>query len=81
MGAVRCSRSQSAVRCSFHSPAAIASTARSASSTLGVFAHVDVLMSTNRRRATQAARLLPSGSGWFFASLTIRTAALSMNSG
>lgn len=35
----------------------------------------------NMRIATHAARLLPSGSGWFLASRTSNTAALSTKSG
>ena len=45
------------------SPEAMARTARSASSTLGIGCHDHPLISTNRRSVTHAARLLPSGSG------------------
>jgi hypothetical protein len=62
-------------------PDAIASIARSASSTLGREFHAQRLIPTKRRSATHAARLLPSGSGWLRASRTASTAALSTKSG
>src|ERR1700722_3706473 len=80
-GGARRSRSQSAAAVSSHSPDAMPSTARSASSTSGIGDQLQPLTSMNNRSETQAARLLRSGSGWFFASLTMRTAALSTKSG
>ena len=54
---------------------------RAASSMSGWARQVQPLISRNTRIVTQAARLLPSGRGWFFARWTISTAALSMRSG
>lgn len=53
----RCSPSQAVIRAWSQSPAAIARTARSASSTVGYGCHVHSLTSTKTRSATQAARL------------------------
>jgi hypothetical protein len=55
------------VRSSSHSLPATARTACSASSTPGYVRHVQPFISTNSRRVTHAARLLPSSSGWFLA--------------
>jgi hypothetical protein len=80
-GGVRWRCSHVAISSWLHVPAAMARTACSASSTVGVVCHVQSLIVMNKRNATQAARLLPSGSGWFFARCTERTAAFSVKSG
>jgi photosystem II stability/assembly factor-like uncharacterized protein len=81
LGSAMCLRSHPATSGWLQSPEATASTARSASSTLGVGFQDQLLISTNSRSATHAQRLFPSGSGWFFASRTSSTAALSTKSG
>jgi len=59
----KCSPSHSAMRSSCHSPAAIANTTCSASSTDGRSAHDQPSMSTNTRSATHATRLFPVRQG------------------
>ena len=75
-------RSQSASRASSTSRAATASMVCTASSTSGGSgSQCPPLRSMNRIRHAHAARLLPSGGGWFHASRHVRTAALSYGSG
>jgi len=75
-------RSQSANQDSSTSCAATASMACSASSTSGGSGdHTIPLRSRKRTSAAHAARLFPSGRGWFHASLLVSTAALSMTRG
>jgi hypothetical protein len=73
----RCWRSQSANSAWDHSPAAIESTVVDAR----MVAPGQSLISMKIRSAIHAARSLPSGSGWFLARRTARTAAFSTKSG
>ncbi len=80
-GGWRNGRSHAEAPASSSWPAAIANTVASASSMLGCSRHVHPFVATNIRIDTHAARLLPSGSGWFLFSRTSNTAALSTKSG